>query len=170
MNLTQCKRVVLFNLLTNQETGEAEGIEFRHFGISARQRSINKSIKRLVNNKKVPNLARYDDIADFIYSRGGGYSSESEADDIPESKLVLPSDFQDKKKNTSVALKLHELGPRLRLKLIKIEEGICRGNVVFHEYIKKSKKEIKEQMDEIKKKRELKAERKRIQDENVKRK
>jgi hypothetical protein len=83
----------MFNLLTNSVTGEAEGIEFRHYGISARQRSINKSIKRLVNNKKIPNLARYDDIADFIYSRGGGYSSESEVDDIPESKIVLPEDF-----------------------------------------------------------------------------
>lgn len=167
MNLTQCKRVVMFNLVNNPETGEAESIEFRHYGISARQRSINKSIKRLINNKKIPNLARYDDIADFIYSRGGGYSSESEVDDIPESKIVLPEDFQDKKKNTNVALKLHELGPRLKLKLVKIEEGVCRGNVVYHSYVKKSKKEIKEQMDDIKKKRDLKNERKRVQDENV---
>ena len=170
MNLTQCKRVVMFNLVTNAETGEAEGIEFRHYGISARQRSINKSIKRLVNNKKIPNLARYDDIADFIYSRGGGYSSESEVDDIPESKIKLPEDFQDKKKNTNVALKLHELGPRFQLKLVKIEEGVCRGNVVYHSYVKKSKKEIKEQMDDIRKKRELKVHRKRVQDENVQRK
>jgi ribosome biogenesis protein SSF1/2 len=160
----------MFNLVNNPETGEAEAIEFRHYGISARQRSINKSIKRLINNKKIPNLARYDDIADFIYSRGGGYSSESEVDDIPESKIVLPEDFQDKKKNTNVALKLHELGPRLKLKLVKIEEGVCRGNVVYHSYVKKSKKEIKEQMDEIKKKRDLKNERKRVQDENVQRK
>ena len=160
----------MFNLVTDAETGEADAIEFRHYGISARQRSINKSIKRLINNKKIPNLARYDDIADFIYSRGGGYSSESEVDDIPESKIVLPEDFQDKKKNTNVALKLHELGPRLRLKLVKIEEGVCRGNVVYHSYVKKSKKEIKEQMDDIKKKRDLKNERKRIQEENVQRK
>jgi hypothetical protein len=83
----------MFNLVTNAETGEPEGIEFRHYGISARQRQINKSIKRLINNKKIPNLSRYDDIADFIYSRGGGYSSESEVDDIPESKLILPDDF-----------------------------------------------------------------------------
>ncbi len=169
MNLTQCKRVVLFNLLTDAQ-GEPEAIEFRHYGISARQRQINKSIKRLINNKKIPNLSRYDDLADFIYSRGGGYSSESEVDDIPESKLILPEDFQDKKKNTSVALKLHELGPRMRLKLVKIEEGLGRGNVVYHQYIKKSKKEIKEQMDEIKKKREEKAQRKKLQEDNVKRK
>ena len=69
-----------------------------------------------------------------------------------------------------MALKLHELGPRLKLKLVKIEEGVCRGNVVYHSYVKKSKKEIKEQMDEIKKKRDLKNERKRVQDENVQRK
>ena len=74
----------------------------------------------------------------------GGYTSESEIDDIPESKIVLPEDFQDKKKNTSVAIKLHELGPRLRLKLVKIEEGLCRGNVVHHAYVNKSKKEIKQ--------------------------
>jgi ribosome biogenesis protein SSF1/2 len=40
-------------------------------------------------------------------------------------------------------LRLHELGPRLKLKLVKIEEGICRGNVVFHDYIKKTPAEIK---------------------------
>lgn len=69
-----------------------------------------------------------------------------------------------------MAIKLHEIGPRLRLRLVKIEEGVCRGNVVYHAYVKKSKKEIKEQFDDVKKKRDLKAERKRIQDENVKRK
>ena len=35
MNLTTCKRVVLFYLTKNEETGEEE-IEFRHYGISAR--------------------------------------------------------------------------------------------------------------------------------------
>ena len=34
MNLSQCKRVVLFNLTTD-ETGQ-EFLEFRHFGLSAR--------------------------------------------------------------------------------------------------------------------------------------
>ena len=77
-------------------------------------------------------------------------------DDIPESRIVLPEDFQDKKKNTSVWIKLHELGPRLRLKLIKIEEGLCRGNVVMHAFVQRSKAEIKSQMDTLKKKRELK--------------
>ena len=69
-----------------------------------------------------------------------------------------------------MAIKLHEIGPRLKLRLVKIEEGVCRGNVVYHAFVKKSKKEIKEQFEDLKKKRELKAERKKKQDENVKRK
>ena len=91
MNLNQCKRVVLFNIVTGDDGKEV--MEFRHYGLSARQRGINKSVKRIVNSKKVPNLSRYNDIADYIFSKGGGYSSESEVDDLPGSKLVLPDDF-----------------------------------------------------------------------------
>ena len=35
MNLSTCKRVVLFNLTKDEETGD-DVIEFRHYGISAR--------------------------------------------------------------------------------------------------------------------------------------
>jgi hypothetical protein len=35
MNLTACKRIVLFNLIKDPESGE-EVVEFRHYGISAR--------------------------------------------------------------------------------------------------------------------------------------
>ena len=55
-------------------------------------------------------------------------------EDLPGSKITLPEDYLDKKKDSEVALRLHELGPRLRLRLVKIEEGLCRGNVVYHAY------------------------------------
>lgn len=60
MNLSTCKRIVLFNLNDDNE------IEFRHYGVSARQRQINRSIKKLVNKNVVPNLAGYNDIADYV--------------------------------------------------------------------------------------------------------
>ena len=60
-----------------------------------------------------------------------------------------------------MAIKLHELGPRMKMKLIKIEEGFCRGNVVFHSIIKMSKAEIIKQSESLKSKRELKEKRKR---------
>ena len=58
----------------------------------------------------------------------------------------------------------------MTLKLIKIEEGVCRGNVVHHEFIKKTPAEIKKQLDSLKNKRELKEKRKKEQEANVKRK
>lgn len=97
----------------------------------------------------------------------GGMSSESEADDLPESRIELPEDYQDKKKGSNVAIKLYELGPRMKLQLMKIEEGFCRGNVTFHRLINLSKGEVKKQSDSLKSKRELKEKRKKIQEENV---
>lgn len=196
MNLSTCKRVVLFDIKEGGEGDETNEdgskksplIEFRHYGVSARQRAVNRGIKKLVNNQKVPNLAKYKNIQDFIFknirkqvakeSGGssttadamGAYSSESEIDDLPGSKVTLPEDYQDKKKDTQVAIRLHELGPRLQLRLVKIEEGFCRGNVVFHANKTKSPKEVKQQLDSLKNQRELKAKRKETQEENVRKK
>ena len=58
----------------------------------------------------------------------------------------------------------------MTMKLVKIEEGFCRGNVTHHSIIKLSKSEIKKQLDGLKGKRELKEKRKKEQEENVKRK
>ena len=40
--------------------------------------------------------------------------------------------------------RLKEVGPRLKLQLIKIEEGICSGQVMFHEFVEKTPKDLKE--------------------------
>ena len=58
----------------------------------------------------------------------------------------------------------------MNFSLIKIEEGVCKGNVVHHEYIKLTPKEIKTQLDSLKNKRELKEKRKKEQEENVRNK
>lgn len=117
-------------------------------------------------------MSKFQDLADYIlHNKGSGaMSSDSEMDDIPESRIELPEDYLDKKGGTNVAIKLHELGPRLKLRLVKIEEGFCRGNVVFHSIIDKSTAEVKRNLDGMKNKRELKEKRKRVQEENIKRK
>ena len=170
----------MFNLIESSNEEEDNIIEFRHYGVSARQRSVNRGIKKMINNTKVPNLAKYNDVADFILRNAsrsgaggdslGAYSSESEIDDLPGSKIILPDDYLDKKKDSKVAIRLHELGPRLKMKLIKIEEGLCRGNVVFHALKRKTPAEVRKQLDSFKTKRELKEKRKRIQEENVRKK
>ena len=42
------------------------------------------------------------------------------------------------------AVRLTELGPRLRLRLVKVEEGLCTGKVMWHEFVTKSEREQKD--------------------------
>ena len=70
----------------------------------------------MVNNGKIPDMSNFNDLADFIlHNKSSGFSSESEIDDLPESKIILPEAYGDKAKNTAVSIKLHELGPRMKL-------------------------------------------------------
>ncbi|PSK56019.1 hypothetical protein B9Z65_4897 [Elsinoe australis] len=68
------------------------------------------------------------------------------------------------------AIKLTELGPRMTLRLTKVEEGMCSGKVMWHEYIHKSKAEQNEMEKAWAKRRQEKEERRRIQKENVEKK
>jgi ribosome biogenesis protein SSF1/2 len=68
------------------------------------------------------------------------------------------------------AVKLVELGPRMRLRLIKVEEGICEGKVMWNEFVKKTEAQKDELDQRWKTRRAEKEERRRIQRENVARK
>lgn len=68
------------------------------------------------------------------------------------------------------AVRLTELGPRMRLRLVKVEEGLCGGKVMWHEFINKTEAEQRE-MDKVwDQRKKEKAERKRIQKENLEKK
>lgn len=41
--------------------------------------------------------------------------------------------------------RLTELGPRLRLELVKIEEGVCEGQVMYHAFVTKTEAELAQQ-------------------------
>ena len=63
-----------------------------------------------------------------------GYGSESEGDD-EAATVTLANDLgRVNKASTKSAVKLQEIGPRMTLQLIKIEEGLCSGGVIFSEY------------------------------------
>jgi ribosome biogenesis protein SSF1/2 len=68
------------------------------------------------------------------------------------------------------AVKLVELGPRMRLRMIKVEEGMCSGNVMWHEYVHKSPAEIKQLEKKWEQRRKEKEARKKQQKENVEKK
>jgi ribosome biogenesis protein SSF1/2 len=140
----------------------------------------------------LPNLGNLEDIADYMVggADGSGYmtdaTSGSEADTDAEVEVVETrakkllskrqkdrEDGKGKAQSSGVekrAVKLVELGPRLRLRMTKVEDGVCNGKIMWHEYIQKTKEEVKE-MDRVWEKRRLEKEaRKRIQKENVEKK
>lgn len=69
-----------------------------------------------------------------------------------------------------VRLTLQEQGPRMELKLQKVEKGVCSGDVVFHSYIQKTKTEIDEKRANANRLQKEKLKRKLEQEENVIRK
>lgn len=68
------------------------------------------------------------------------------------------------------AIKLIELGPRMRLRLTKVEEGLCTGKVMWHEYLHKSREEVRELDEKWEQRRRQKDARRKQQKENVEKK
>jgi hypothetical protein len=46
-----------------------------------------------------------------------------------------------------------QVGPRMELEVVKVEEGLCDGRVLYHGYVEKSSGEVR-QLDEKKARRE----------------
>ena len=141
------------------------------------------------------NLGRLDDVADYILdpsAAGGGFTSGSESEvetdaevEVMETnarKVLSKKQLNEmRSKNLKVgqpgvtavekrAVKLIEIGPRIKLRMTKVEEGVCGGKVMWHEYLSKSKEEVKEMEKAWDMRRREKEERRSIQRENVERK
>ncbi|PLB46896.1 putative ribosome biogenesis protein Ssf2 [Aspergillus steynii IBT 23096] len=167
-------------------------------GVSKRIRRLDP--KEVRNKEKkgaaVPNLGKLEDAADYLLDpSAAGYTSASETEmdtdaevEIAESttKKVLTKrelqrmkagekDKAQKKLNATPgvekhAVKLVELGPRLRLRLMKVEEGLCEGKVMWHDFISKSQEETNAQEKNWDQKKKEKEARKKQQKENIEKK
>ena len=163
VQIKKCKRVVLINLDLNNENKEPE-LQFRHYDIDIQKYSSKKTISNLINNlNKTKDMSNLYNISDYILKHSG-YSSCSDNEEPCE--IINDKD----NKNEKTQIKLKEIGPRMNLRLFKIQEGFLKGNVVFHSLIKKSKKEIHEILSEKKNKIIEKDKRRKLQEKNVKEK
>lgn len=190
MHLTQARRIVLLSYNAVTRT-----IDFRHYLITIKPIGISRPIRKIIDGssrglsrkKGILDLSRTEDIADYVLRSTAEFDSASEAEsDLSEADLSgseneanakkvvrLPGDYigraNRKGKGEKRAVKLTELGPRMELGLYKIDEGVTgnEGEVLFHEYVKKSAKEVKEIKKGIEGRRQLLAERKKVQMANV---
>ncbi|KAL2535290.1 Peter Pan-like protein [Forsythia ovata] len=127
VNLSSCQRIVLLNY--NKET---KLIDFRHYSIRLQPVDVSRRIRKFVQNHQVPDLRNLQDVSDFVTK--AGYGSESEADDEAATVSLATDLGRVNRASNKSAIKLQEIGPRLTLELIKIEEGLCSGGVIFSEY------------------------------------
>ncbi|KAJ1699374.1 hypothetical protein LUZ63_007886 [Rhynchospora breviuscula] len=127
VKLSSCQRIVLLNY-----NAEERLIDFRHYSIRLQPVGVSKRIRRIVQTHQVPDLRNLQDVSEFLTK--AGYGSESEGDDEAATvSLATDVDRVNKASNKS-AVRLQEIGPRLTLRLVKVEEGLCSGNVIFDEF------------------------------------
>ncbi|KAI4275429.1 MAG: hypothetical protein LQ337_003228 [Flavoplaca oasis] len=166
-------------------------------GLSRGIRRINaaaRTLKERASSKGLPNLGKLEDVADYILdpsAAGGGFTSGSESEmdtdaevevvNVNRKKVLSKNQGEEARKSEGDgqhsgteaqkrAVKLIELGPRITLRMTKVEEEVCGGKVMWHEYLSKSEDQI-QQMERVWETRKRdKAERKRVQKENVEKK
>ncbi len=176
--------------ITTKRTGISRGIR----RLNAAEKMLNS--RERGQKKALPNLGRMEDVADYLLNpsaAGGGFTSGSESEIETDAEVeVLETDARkvmnkkqleharsdagrgsNRKSGTGIekrAVKLVELGPRMKLRMTKVEDGVCTGKVMWHEFLTKSREEVNE-MDKIWEQRRTEKEaRRKEQRENVERK
>ncbi|KAG0717701.1 Suppressor of SWI4 1 [Chionoecetes opilio] len=146
---------------------DEEGLfDFRHYAIRVVPVGLSKAVKKF-NKRKLPDLSKFSDVSEFMTK--SGMLSESEAEDDPSAQVTVPPNRKASKKlgPQKSSVRLSELGPRLTLKLLKIEEGLLEGNVLYSSLYAKSAEEKLALEKRRRVKKQLKARRKKEQEDNV---
>ncbi|KAI1651593.1 Brix-domain-containing protein [Daldinia loculata] len=167
-------------------------------GVSKQLRRLDAAEKLFsAKNRKggVPNLGKLEDISEYMIGgeNGEGYvtdgTSGSEMDTDAEVEVLedaprrvlsskaraarlesgdTPIESDEKVERRRVTLV--ELGPRMKLRMTKVEEGLCSGKTMWHEHIHKSRQEIQDLEQRWEKRREEKEARRKQQKANVEKK
>ncbi|KAM4038881.1 suppressor of SWI4 1 homolog [Anomaloglossus baeobatrachus] len=163
VHLNSIRRCILISY--NQDT---QLLDFRHYSVKVVPVGMSKGVKKLLQ-EKFPNMSRWEDISELLVK--GANLSESEAEQDGEHNITeLPQVYAGRgnQKFEQSAVRLTEIGPRMTLQLVKIEEGLNDGKVLYHNFVKKTEEEIMAMLDRREKKLKQKSERRKKQEQNVK--
>lgn len=142
VKLADIRRVVLFHY-----DSEEDVIEFRHYLVTIKHVGMSKSVKRIIRSE-IQDLSKFADAAEFVLKAEANLSdSEVEPDSIITLGPSRPTKAEGKKpsapapasasaptapKNEQRSVNLVEIGPRLKLSLIKVTDGLNAGKVLYH--------------------------------------
>ena len=198
--LSSIRRIMLLNRETTEDgtyvlSLRHYAITTRRTGVSKRIRRLDPAEQRQREKKghAMPDLGRLDDVAEYLLDpAAGGYTSASETELDTDAEVevleTVPRKVTSRKEMLrreagsdklrvksgrhveKRAVKLVELGPRMKMRMVKVEDGLCDGRVMWHEFVRKTKAEEKEMESKWAKRREEKDQRRKVQKENVERK
>jgi ribosome biogenesis protein SSF1/2 len=140
-SVSSIRRVLLFNRtqIPGADGASIDIIDLRHFSISTKPVGLPRTVRKTASSTPaLPNLGKFEDVADFVLN-GNDYDSASEIDEDEKVEVPAPSVKPETSGTQQRAIRLTEIGPRLRLELVKIEEGMCDGKVLYHRYVQKTK-------------------------------
>ncbi|XP_010899504.2 suppressor of SWI4 1 homolog [Esox lucius] len=160
--LNTIKRCVLLNY-----DPVSQEIEFRHYSLKVVPVGMSRGVKKLMQ-EKFPNMSKFEDISELLMK--GANLSESEAEQDGDHNITeLPQIYSGRGNMASQqsAVRLTEIGPRLTMQLVKIEEGMGEGNVLYHAVIAKTEEELQEILIRKEAQMKEKQERKRKQEQNI---
>ncbi|GFR93302.1 suppressor of SWI4 1 homolog [Elysia marginata] len=164
VKLDTMRRTVLINY-----DPETETVDIRHYSVKVVPTGVSRAMKKLMKTK-LPDLGHHKDIADMFLDKG---LSDSEGEqDGPHNQVTVEQKIRGRGVTTNAvnAIRLKEIGPRLNLSLVKIEEGFEGGNVMFHALVQKTPEELEALKKMRESKRKEKLARKQRQEANVKKK
>lgn len=200
MRLSQVRRVVLLNYNADTKTIDWRHylISVRPVGVSRSVRRVIEGSTRPSSassgsvtghgsehkrhGRALVNLGNATDIAEYVIrgsQAAGGEDTdtseaESEAEDMadPQNAVQLSQNYvgRGNAANAQRAVRLREIGPRMELRLVKVEEGLNGSSVLYHDYVHMSASDVAKQTRDITAKRQLAAERRAEQERNVERK
>ncbi|KAL4659160.1 hypothetical protein GN956_G2503 [Arapaima gigas] len=162
VNLNLIKRCVLLNY-----DQVAQEIEFRHYSLKVVPVGMSRGVKKLLQ-ERFPNMSHLEDISELLMK--GANLSESEAEqDGDHNTTELPQTLSGRGNMCSQqsAVRLTEIGPRLTLKLVKIEEGLGEGNILYHSLVTRTEEQLQEMLKRKEEKLKQKQERRKQQEQNI---
>lgn len=165
VKLSTCQRAVLVDY-----DAKTKRFQFRHYSINAVPVGTNKKLKKLLMSRNAPDMGDLQDVSEFFDKRVGD-ASDSEGSDDESKRVHLAQDFNRVAHADSTSkIVLQEIGPRMELELVKVEEGMCDGRVLYHAYVEKTPEEIKTLEQKKVEREKLRKKRRLEQEANVKRK
>jgi len=128
LQVGRCRRVVLFEYQSETNT-----VKWRHYAVIKKPCGMTRGVTKLVrwNNGKTVDLGRKNDVSDFILSGDTGGASDSEQEDLTPVQVPAGTRIALAQSTNQIGIRLVELGPRLNLTLLKAEEELCTGTVLY---------------------------------------